>query len=183
MLFKPNTIIFIQRSGLLVAGRRLPSARMDFPDDIVRNLEVVLPSKLLERCRQFFTERELHGKRLLLILDYSVVFEKSIELDQSGKPDLIMEGFISAMPLAEGKRACLALQTGSTLRLFATNAELYQTIVTALDSAGAGAVEGITPIAAYALGENERTIRTATEFILRHSDVGGQVDFRSVIPS
>lgn len=183
MLFKPNTIVFIQRSGLLVAGRKLSPARLDFPDDLVRNLEVVLPSKLREACRQFFTDHELHGKRFQLVLDYSVVFEKSIELDKSGKPDLIMEGFVEAMPFEKGKRACLALQTGDVLRLFATNAELYQTVVTAIDGAGAGAVEAITPISAYNLGDGERTIRTAMEFILKHSDISRQADFRDVAAS
>src|SRR5690242_8972920 len=157
MLFKPNTLVFVQRNGLLVAGRHVAAARLDFPDDSIRNLEVLLPSKLLERCRQFFAERELHGKRLQLVLDYSVVFEKSIELDKSGKPDIIMEGFVSAMPFDEGKRACLALQAGSVLRLFATNAELYQTIVTAAEAASTGAIEAITPIAAYDLSGTDRT--------------------------
>ena len=183
MLFRPNTIVFIQRSGLLVAGRKLSPTRLDFPDDLVRNLEVVSPSKLREACRQFFTDHELHSKRFQLVLDYSVVFEKSIELDKSGKPDLIMEGFVETMPFEKGKRACLALQTGDVLRLFATNAELYQTVMAAIDSANAGAVDAVTPISAYDFGDGERTVRAAMEFILKHGDISRQADFRDVVVS
>ncbi len=183
MFFNPNTIIFMQRSGLLVSGRRLPSMRLDFPDDIVHNLEVVVPGKLASLCQKFFAERELHGKRLLIVLDYSVVFEKTIELDQSGKPDLIMEGFVAAMPFEPGQRACLAYQSGSSLRLFATNADLYQAVANALSAANAGSLAAITPIAAYNLGNDQRTIRTASDYILKQNDISHQLDFNSVVPS
>jgi hypothetical protein len=183
MLFKPNTIVFIQRNGLLVAGRHLSPIRMEFPEDAVHNLEVANLNRLTSVCQQFFTDRELRGKRIQVILDYSVVFEKSIELDQSGKPDIIMEGFVAAMPFDQGKRACLAYQSGSTLRLFAVNAELYQAVVAAIDAADAGTVTAITPVAAYNLTNEQRTIRAAADFILKQTDTSKQVDFQSVVPT
>jgi hypothetical protein len=134
-------------------------------------------------CRQFFTDRELHGKRIQIILDYSVVFEKSIELDQSGKPDIILEGFVAAMPFDQGKRACVAYQSGSTLRLFATNAELYQAVATAISAADAGTITAITPVAAYNLTNEQRSIRSATDYILKQVDTSKQVDFHNVLPT
>ncbi len=183
MFLKPNVLIFIQRNRLLVAGKRLPSTHVNFPEDIVHNLEVLQHNKLVDICRQFFTDKNLRRKRLQIVLDYSVVFEKTIELDQSGKPDILIEGFVTAMPFEPGKRSCLAVQTDVNLRLFATNAETYQAVSEALRAAQAGSLVAITPIAAYNLAENERTIRAATDHILKDSEVSKQVNFRDVIPS
>lgn len=183
MFLSPNILIFIQRSRLLIAGKRVPSTHITLPDDIMHNLEVVQHKKFVDMCQKFFVDKNLRRKRVQIILDYSVVFEKTIELDQSGKPDILMEGFVTAMPFEPGKRACLAVQTDSSLRLFATNAETYQAVTEALRAAQAGALVSITPIAAYNLGDTERTIRAATEHILKDSDVSKQVNFRDVVPS
>lgn len=183
MFLNANVLIFIQRSRLLIAGKRLNSMHINLPDDVVHNLEVVQHTKLVDLCQKFFADKNLHRKRVQIILDYSVVFEKTIELDQSGKPDILMEGFMTAMPFEPGKRACLAVQTDASLRLFATNAETYQAVAEALKAAQAGTLVSITPIAAYNLGENERTIRAATDHILKDSDVSKQVNFRDVVPS
>ncbi len=178
MLFKPNTLILIQRNGLSLTGKHLSSARLSFPDEVMRNLEILQRAKFIDLCRQFFADQHLRGKRLQIILDYSVVFEKNIELDQSGKPDVLMEGFVAAMPFEPGMRACLAVEAGTNLRLFATNADVYLAVAEALKAANAGTLQAITPIAAYNLAETERTIRTATERILKDADVSTKVNFR-----
>ena len=183
MLFKPNILIFIQRGGLLVAGRRLSFMRLEFPEDIVHNLDVLQRDKLVELCRRFFADKGLRGKRLQIVLDYSVVFEKTIELDQSGKPDLLVDGFVEAMPFEPGQRACLALRTGPNLRLLATNADLYLAIADAIKAANAGTLQAITPIAAYDMPDTERTIRNATERILKDSEISKRANYRDVTPS
>lgn len=183
MFLKPNILIFIQRNRLLVAGKRLSSLHVSFPDDVVHNLEVINHAKLVELCQKFFMDKNLKRKRVQIILDYSVVFEKTIALDQSGKPDILLEGFVEAMPFEPGKRACLAVQTDTNLRLFAANAEVYEAVSEALRTAQVGAPVAITPIAAYNLTDNERTIRAATDHILKDTDVSKQVNFRDVIPS
>ena len=183
MLFKPNILILVQRGGLLAAGRRPPSSKLSFPDELVHNLEVLQYDKLVEHCQHFFKDKGIRSKRVQIVLDYSVVFEKVIELDKTGKPDVIMEGFIGAMPFEPGKRACVAVQSATDLHLYATNAELYQAVADALKAAGAGTLLAITPIAAYNLADDQRTVKAATELILKNNDVAKQANFRDALPS
>ncbi len=183
MFFTSDIIIFLQRTGLLVAGKRVPSAHYVFPTEVVNNLEVLDRTRLIQECQQFFTDHDLHGKRVLLVLDYSVVFEKTIELDKTGQPDKLLEGFVAAMPFEVGTRACLGVETGAQLRLFATNATLYNAIDEALRSAGISNIAAITPIAAYDLAENERTVSAATGRILKDKDVPKHANFHSVTPT
>jgi len=183
MLFKPNLIVFLQRNGLLIAGRRMKPARFTFADDVIHNLEVEQRDKLVSSSAQFFKDNNLHGKRVLLVLDYSVVFEKTVELDKTGQPDKLLAGFVAAMPFSAGSRACLGVETGSQLRLFATNAAVYQAINDALQQAGVGSVSAVTPIAAYSLGDTERTVNAATEHILKDMSIEKQANFMDVTAS
>lgn len=182
MLFQPTTIVFLQRGGLLVAGRRVKSTRFAFTDELIHNLEVQNRIKLVESCRQFFAASGLRGKRVLLVLDYSVVFEQTIKLDKSGQPDKLLEGFVAAMPFAEGQRACLGVESGSELRLFATNAALYEAVSDALRAAGTSSISAVIPIAAYNLGDKERTVNAATEHILKDIAVEKRANFQDVSP-
>ena len=183
MLFKPNTLIYLQRSGLLLTGRRLPATRMAFADDIVKNLEVLQKNKLISTCQQFFAGSKLHGRRILIVLDASIVFDKTIELDQSGKPDLLLQAFVDAMPFEPGKRACLGLETGATLRVFATNADLYGAVAEALHMGNAGKVLAVTPAPAYNLSKEERTVSAATERFLSDTTVLTGANFLTSTPA
>ena len=182
MLFKPNTLIYVQRSGVIVYGKHLPTARLDFPVNLVKNLEVLQGTQLLDKYRQFFMDNAINGKRLIMVLDTSIVFEKVIELDKSGKPDMLMQAFIDAMPFEPGKRACAALQTDKQLCMFATNADLYMIIADALKAAGAGKLVASTPSPAYHLTSEQRTLSTAAERFFNDTEVRSVTDFRSVVP-
>lgn len=182
MLLKPSTIVFLQRNGLLIAGRRTKPAKFALPNDLVQDLEVQNRTKLVDSCRQFFVASGLHGKRVLLVLDYSIVFEKTIKLDQSGQPDKLLESFVAAMPFASGQRACLGVEAGSELRLFATNAALYETVSEALHAAGVSSVNAVTPIAAYRLSDQERTLSAAAERVLKDTAVEKRANFLDVTP-
>lgn len=183
MLFKADTIIFLQRSGLLITGKRMSSVRFEFPADMVQNLEVTQAEKLTSACQQFFSEHGLRGKRVILVLDYSVVFEKTIALDKTGQPDKLLEGFVAAMPFDTGKRACLGVEAGSELHLYATNVDLYSAIEAALQAANVSGITAITPIAAYGLGDKERTLSAATTRILKDASVSKQANFHDITAS
>ncbi len=183
MLFKPTVIIFVQRGGLLVTSRRSKATRLSFPDDVVHNLEVLQRDKLVASCQHVFDNANLRGKRAIVVLDYSVVFEKAIALDQTGQPDKLLEGFVAAMPFDEGQRACLGVENKDQLQLYATNADLYQAIEAALHVSGIGSVVAITPIAAYGLSPDSRTVSAAAERIFKDTAIVRQANFRSVVPA
>jgi len=182
MFSKPNAIIYVRRSGLVVAGRRLAPARLAFPPEVVSNMEVLAKSKFVTGCEQFFADHDVKGKRVLMVLDSSIIFTKTVELDKSGKPDVIQQAFIDAMPFAPGKRACLGQERPGELRLFATNAELYQSITEALRLAGVSKLIAITPAPAYELGEGAQQLGQAIKEFIADTTVQSAADFSSVNP-
>lgn len=182
MFDRPNALVYLQRSSLMLAGHHLGAARLDLPEDIVKNHEVIDKAKLLKLCEQFFTEHGLSRRRILVVLDGSIVFQKLVELDKSGQPDLLMQGFVDAMPFEAGSRACLAIEEQTSLRLFATNARLYLAIVDGLHIANAGRVMAITPAAAYSLDSNNRSISAAAEHFFADKQIRKLADFRTVTP-
>jgi hypothetical protein len=182
MFAKPNTLIYLQRSSLMLAGHHIGAARLDLPEDTVKNLAIVDKTKLLTLCEQFFADHQLDRRRIIVVLDGSVVFQKVVELDKTGQPDLLMQAFVDAMPFEPGDRACLAIEEQTSLRLFATSAKLYLAIVDALHIANVGHVMAITPAAAYELDSNNRSISAAAEHFFADSHVRKLADFRTVVP-
>lgn len=180
-LLKPNAIIYLRRSGLVVAGRRLKPARLNFPPELVDNLEVLRHDKFITGCQDFFTEHGLRNKRILVVLDHSVVFTKTVELDKSGSPDALTEAFVAAMPFNTSQRACVTLHEQNNLRLFATNAELYTDLVEALRLAGAGKLLAITPAAAYGLTEDNKQLASAIEQFINDTKVRAQANFATTV--
>ena len=179
---KPNALVFVQRGGLMVAGKHVHQARLDFPPELVTNLELVNPTKFVEFCRQFFAGNNLQHKRVLMVLDNSLVFRKKIELDASGQPDALTEGFVAAMPFEQGTRACLAIQSKNLLQLLATNADLYNGIVAALEACGISKLVAIVPVAAYDLSGADRKISALAERFFQDTHAAKQINFASVQP-
>lgn len=179
---KPNAIIYLRRNGLVIAGRRVTPARLNFPPELVDNLEILRHDKFIEGCRDFFVAHSIHSKRVLVVLDHSIVFSKEAVLDKPGKPTAIVKAFVDAMPFDAGKRACVTLQGPTTLKLFATNAELYQDLMEALRLSGASKLIAITPAAAYGLDEDHKQLSTAVEKFINDTKVRSQADFANITP-
>ncbi len=182
MLFKPNALVYVHRNGLVVAGKHITQARLVFPPELVTNLEVVHPEKLIEQCRQFFADHDLGGKRVRIVLDSSVVFRKNIELDAAGKPDALTEAFIAAIPFAAGQRACLKVEADKLLQLLATNADLYESIAEALRLCGVTKLVGIVPAAAFDLSGINRDLTAMIERLSRTNPISKQIDFANAKP-
>jgi len=183
MFTKPNAIVYVRRTGLIVAGRRIAPARLTFPADVLANMEVLAPDKFTGGCQQFFKSHGVHGKRALVVLDGSIVFDKNIGLDKSGKPDALADAFLAAMPFEPGKRALLTLRQSDALQLYATNAELYQCLVQALRGAGAAKVTAVTPAPAYDLGQDKPQLAAAIGQFINDTSVRAQADFLGTTPA
>lgn len=174
---KPNAIVYVRRSGLIIAGKKLTPARMTFSTEQVENMEVLRESGLSEVLTSFFGEHKLKGKHVLMVLDDSVVFTKQITLDSAGKPAAIAQAFIDAMPFDPGKRACLRVLEERQLMLYASNGLFYNTIADALNQAGVAKLLAITPASAYQTAEkpqlaaaiqqyiNDTTVRSKANFL------------------
>lgn len=174
---KPNTVVYVTRAGLAIAGKKMQSSRLPLSAEIVNNLEVVNAEKFTAECQQFFTNHGLRGKRVLVVLGLSVVFEKSIELDKSGNPGALTKAFVSAMPFEPGQRACLSIHTGNQYHLYATNALLYRPLLEALELAKAKVVS-LTPAPAYHLTGTDRSFEALAAQFMQDSDVADRINFQ-----
>jgi hypothetical protein len=162
---KPNAIVYVRRNGLVVAGKKLTPARMTFATDQVENLEVVQDNAFTDSMREFFVQNSLKGKHVLMVLDDSVVFDKTVALDSDDQPSVVADSYIEAMPFEPGKRACLRVLSEAELRLFATNGQLYLAIADALDQAGAGKLLAITPAAAYPTSGKQQLAAAVQQYV------------------
>jgi hypothetical protein len=146
---KPNAIVYVRHGGLIIAGKKITPARLTFSPEHVENMEVIDEDGFTDALRDFFATNNLKGKHVLMVLDDSVVFHKTVALDESIKPAAVAQSFIDAMPLSQGRRACIRISGESELKLFGTNGDLYITIAGALDEAGVAKLLAITPAKAY----------------------------------
>ncbi len=157
MFSKPNALVYVLRGGLIVAGKHITQARLDFPPELVANMEIRDSGAFIEYCQRFFIDNGLRHKRVLVVFDNSVVFKKSIGLDQSGKPSALADAFVDAMPFQQGQRACLILQTNSDLQLFGINASLCQSVAEALRGSSVRKIVAMSPVAVYNIvGPNQK---------------------------
>lgn len=153
---KPNAVVYVTRAGLATAGKKIPSARLPLPKTLVNNLEVLDVEKLTATCEHFFSSHGMKGKRVVIVLGLSVMFEKLIALDKQGNPGALTQAFVAAMPFDAGQRACLSIDTQSQLQLYATNVNIYATLEEALRLAKARVI-AVTPAHAYHLDGADRS--------------------------
>jgi hypothetical protein len=176
---KPNAIVYVRRNGLIIAGKKMTPARMTFDEKQLQNLEVVDDDAFTEALRTFFTEHGLKGKHALMVLDDSVVFTKSVTIDESVKPADVADAFIEAMPLHPGQRVCLRVLNESELNLYGCNGQLYLTIADALDQAGAARLLAITPAAAYPSEGGKQQLAAAVQQYVNDSAVRSKANFQN----
>lgn len=180
MFLKPNAMVYVRRGGLIIAGKHIKPARLTFTDASTVNLEVIDADTFGTLLQDFFKENGIKGQRILVVLDHSVVFTKTISLDESGKPSLLAKNFVDAMPFEPGQRSCLTLRSADALKLFAANADFYQVITDALRDAGASKVIAVTPVAAYGIRETDKLSGAIVDQLLQDSPIRHKADFLSV---
>lgn len=176
---KPNALVYVHRSGLLIAGKHIERARLAFPEEVVSHMEILQPEAFAKLCRQFFDMHGLQRKRVLMVLDNDLLFTKKIELGKTGNPDALTDAFIAAMPFEPSQRACLTIQAKSRLQLLATNARIYQATAEALHASGIAKLCAITPVAAYDLRNTERKADALVEHLLKNTHISKAANFLS----
>jgi hypothetical protein len=180
MFSKPNAIVYVRHNGLIVAGKKLTPARLTFNTEQLENMEILDVDGFTDALRSFFVEHDLKGKHVLMVLDDSVVFAKSISISSDSKPADLAQDFIDAMPLNPGQRACLRVGNESDLKLYGTNGDLYVTIAEALDEAGAAKLLAITPATAYPAPESgKQQLAAAVQQYVNDTSVRASANFQN----
>ncbi len=180
MFSKPNAFVYVHRTAVIVVDKHGAQAQLKLPEELFANMEVADSGKLLGLCQQFFTDHGMRHKRVLMVLGYNIVFEKKIALDESGEPKALTKAFVEAIPFEPEQRVCLSVRNDNSLRLFATNADIYTTIRDALDACDAAKIVAITPIAAYDLEGSERTLGVLAERFFKDAVTRKRANFASV---
>ena len=177
MFKKPNAIIYVRRSGLVLAGKRLAPARTNFDVAYFENMEVRDHESFISHCQKFFEDHQLKGKHILMVLDNSLIFSKSQQLESPQQAGQVSDEFAAVMPLEPGKKAIIKNQAADGVDLYATNADIYTDITEAIHRAGAGRLLAITPATAYDTPDggklsaaiqtyvNDTTVRSGANFM------------------
>lgn len=180
---KPNAIVYLRRSGLIIAGKKLTPARYNFLPEHIENLELTNSLGFITALSEFFIEHAIKGKHVLMVLDDSVVFIKSLESrpeDTTDKtPAKSTDGFIEQMPLSPGQRACLRVTRSAEHNLYGTNADIYKAVAEALDQAGVAKVLAITPAAAYPSENGKQQLAAAVQQYITDTAVRSSANFQN----
>jgi len=173
-MHRPNALVFVRRNGLIVTGKHVSPARFNFDEQTVKNLEVLDAPELIKQCEQFFGAQSLGHRKVLMVLDQDITFEKILP---AGKPPSkeALDAFIAAMPFEMGKRAGFSVAVDDTTRLYGANAELFTALRTALLTVDAKVI-AITPLALYGL-EPGQQLKNVVSKLLHDKSVRKQADF------
>jgi hypothetical protein len=183
MLLKPNALVYFRRNDLFIGGKHLSAVKMKFSPEMTKNLEVLNHDTFVSACQSFFDLHDLKSKRVLVVLDQSIVFSKTIQLEDYDKDQLssLVDNFIAAIPFEEGQRACIQTREEKSLQLYATNADLYKVIQESLHLCNVRKILAITPAAAYSIDYSLKPSEVIDQF-LNEKDAGRLYNFASVNP-
>lgn len=171
----PNTLVFVRRTGLILAGKRTAAARLSFGEKLVHNMDVLDSTQLRELCHRFFTDQDIKHHKVLVVLDQDIVFEKKLDKEDLRATDEALESFVSAMPFEAGKRAAFSVAVDDRTHLYGTNYELFFTIIEGIEAAG-GKIVSITPLMLYGLEAGQK-LKDVVGRLLKDSTVRKQANF------
>jgi hypothetical protein len=144
---RPAALLLLKRDSLVAYGAKGGQAQLDLTD-LVRHLEVLDPRTLAEKIAQFADKQGLRKKSVLVVLDESVVFQKTIPLHTSTNMQTVQREFENMLPFEQADHRVLALQPKGHLVLIGTTSVLYRLIVLGLTTAGAK-VTAVVPASVY----------------------------------
>ncbi len=183
MLLKPNALVYFRRNDLFIGGKHLSAVKMKFSPAMTKNLEVLNYEAFVNACQSFFDLHDLKSKRVLVVLDQSIVFSKTIPIEDQDKEQVssLINDFIAAMPFEQGQRACIQAREEKSLQLYATNADLYGVIQESLRLCNVRKLLAITPAAAYEIDYSSKPSEVIDQF-LNEKEASRIYNFASVTP-
>jgi hypothetical protein len=151
MFSKPNTIVYLRHNDIIVGGKKIDPGKLALSKESFVHMEVQDPELFASTCAEFFQAQGLKGKKVLIVLDDSVVFSKVVPIDNEnrGNIDNILAGYVDEMPINEGYRSVIGYQVRDALYIYGTNALLYEALEEALNQSGVSKVVAVTPSEAY----------------------------------
>ena len=184
MFSKPNTVVYLRRDDIIIGGKKINPGRLSISQELASNLEIINIEKFMQTCQNFFETNGLSKKKVLLVLDSSVVFSKSITLEDAKARGIysLLESFMQKMPIQKGNRALIGYQIDDTLKIYGTNSQLYDSVVDSLQDVGIKKIVAITPSDAYSLDFNAKS-EVIINGLLTDKTIRKKINFSTITPN
>lgn len=165
---KPNAIVYLRRNDLIIGGKKIDPGKLNFTSDLVNFMEVKNPDVFIGSCESFFNEHNFKGKKVLLVLDHKIVFSKIVDVRDNSEDEIreYIESYIDAMPIKPGYRSCINHISEQKLYIFATNSQLYLTIIDALKLAGIKKLIAVSPAEAFDIDFSAKSSEIVNQFLI-----------------
>lgn len=126
-LFGGTAVLFLRANDLFVFINSDQTKQVVFPTTVIRNQEVV-DKKLFEKLLKEFFSR-LPKEKGVLFLSHAIVFDKSVKVEPQIVVEEELKKFLEAIPLPATHVAMKAIQTSQRNFFYATNGDIYETIL------------------------------------------------------
>ncbi len=125
-LFEGQTVLFLRPNDLFVFTK-LGQKQIVFPTAVIKNQEVV-DKKLFEKLlKEFFSHYSKQSATLFL--SHAIVFDRTVKVEAQTIVEEELKKFSDAVPLSALHIATKAIQTSQRDFFYATNGDIYETIL------------------------------------------------------
>jgi len=132
-----KTIFYLKDKSLLIYSDKLSDGfiKWDFPPRLVENLEIQDQTAFTDQLTAWISGAKLGKQKALIVLSEEVLFSKTLSSDDRNTASSV-ESFLNEIPFDSEKVAKIYFSADSGIVLAATNKELYQTVIGALEKLG-----------------------------------------------
>jgi hypothetical protein len=129
---KQTAIFYVKKDeGILYAKKLSSPLTVQFPKDVVYNLDVISKEKLQLIIQSFIRENTIKPSNIFFILDKNVTFEKDIEEDSIPKQREEIEKFLDIVPFE--KILSRVFRVRGNAKVIVANQEFYEELVSAFE--------------------------------------------------
>lgn len=153
--------VYIDQNGMLLFTSTTPAViTFPFPQDIVRDLEIINKDLLQKEMLKLFTENALHPARYIFALSGNLLFEKPFTDSKTPESQKEIQSFLENIPF---EHTATIIFENAESKLIATNKDIFQTLARIFEQQGS-VVEYIMP--AYVLGIDVNQALAMTQSLL-----------------
>lgn len=153
--------LYIDQNGMLLYTTTTPAViTFPFPQDIVRDLEIINKELLQKEMAKIFKDNSLQPSRYVFALSGNLLFEKPFRDSKTPESQKEIQSFLENIPF---EHTATIIFENAESKLIATNKDIYQTFSRIFEQQGS-TVEYILP--AYVLGIDVNQALSMTQPLL-----------------
>lgn len=125
-LFEGQTVLFLRPNDLFIFTK-LGQKQIVFPTAVIKNQEVVDKKAFEKFLRDFFSHYPKQSATLFL--SHAIVFDRTVKVEAQTVVEEELKKFLDSVPLPAIHIATKAIQTPKSDFFYATNGDIYETIL------------------------------------------------------